>query len=365
MKTAKRTGTILVVVAAMAAGSTGAATARDTWAGEPFPPRPDMASYVTTAASGGGATWAFGSYTRPGAPTSINAQAFRRDESGGWQETPVPNIGNIVASAVTGPGDAWAVSSFAKVSAGGTVHWDGRAWTQVPLEVPGAPRISPSDVTAIGSDVWTIGKAYRDGEDPQQFSFAKRWDGTGWQDVPLPAAANDLSFSSVNGAAPNDLWLAGTTSQRPAQLVAMHWDGRAWTQTPVPPVDVPATDYLTVHDVAAYSPADVWISATHAVYDEPDHSLPVLMHWDGTAWTRQPAPVPTGGLGRLVPAEGALWNLGSEALLRYDGSSWQAVAGPPEGRLGTGTELPDGRLLGIGSQGATDRPQPFAAVHNR
>ncbi|WP_246257229.1 hypothetical protein [Amycolatopsis anabasis] len=360
----KRTGTILAVVAAMAVGTAGPATARDTWTGEPFPTRPGLASSISTASSGGGATWAFGSHTRPSAPTSITAQAFRRDESGGWAETPVPNIGNIVASAVTGPGNAWAVSSFAKVSAGGTVHWDGKAWTQVPLEVPGAPRISPSDVTAIGAEVWTIGKAYLDGNDPKQFSFAKRWNGNGWQDIPLPPAANDLYFTSVDGAAPDDIWLAGTT-QRPSRIVAMHWDGTRWTQTPVPPVDVPATDYLTVHDVAAYSPADVWISATHASYDNPNQRSPVLMHWDGTAWTRQPAPVPTGGLGKLVHAEGALWNLGTGALLRYDGTSWRPVDGPPEGRLGTGTELPDGRLLGIGSHGAADRPQPFAAVHDR
>ena len=360
-RTGMTVGTALVLVV----GTAGTALAQDTWTGEEFPGRPGNASYVSTVSSGGGATWAFGSYSPPGSPTSITAQAFRREQGGRWAEAPMPDIGQVVASAVTGPGDAWAVSQFTKVSPGATVHWDGKAWTEVPLEVPDAPRASPRDVAAVGSDVWTVGNAYRDGNEPLSRSFAMRWANGGWQATQLPPATDDQNFSSIGGAAPNDLWMAGITSDRPHQIVAMHWDGVQWSHVPVPPLDTSDSEYVTVHDVAVFKSDDVWISATQTPYDNPEASKPVLLHWDGVQWSREQNPVPTGGLGDLVHAEGALWNLADDALLRYDGTSWQKVDGPQEGALVNGAELPDGRLVGTGSTGGSLEPQPFAVVHNR
>ncbi|MGW3472703.1 hypothetical protein ACWDKQ_30485 [Saccharopolyspora sp. NPDC000995] len=160
----------------------GTASAQGTWTREEFPARPEMASYVTTVSSGGGATWAFGSYSPPGSPTSITSQAFRREETERWVEVQVPDIGQIVASAMTGPDNAWVISQFTKVSPGATMHWDGRTWTEVPPEVPDAVRISAHDVTAVGPDVWAVGNAFRDGDAPLARSFA------GWsrQQAPVP-----------------------------------------------------------------------------------------------------------------------------------------------------------------------------------
>ncbi|MEV0702392.1 hypothetical protein AB0I53_31365 [Saccharopolyspora sp. NPDC050389] len=360
----RRTGTTVVTALAVVVGTAGTALAQDTWTREEFPGRPEMASYVSTVSSGGGATWAFGSYSRPGAPTSTTAQAFRREETGRWVEAPVPDIGQIVASAVTGPDNAWAVSQFTKMSWGATMHWDGSAWTEVPLEVPDAPRISPHDVTAVEADVWTVGNAYRDGEDPLSRSFAARWVDGGWQGVPLPPAAHEQNFSSVGGAAPDDLWMAGTTVARPQQIVSMHWDGAQWSHVEVPPLDTTDSDFVTVYGVAAYQPDDVWISAIQKPYDAPGAGQTILMHWDGTQWSREQAPAPTGGAGKLVNAGGALWSLGADALLRYDGTSWQQVDGPQEGPLRNGAELPDGRLVGTGSFDDSTAPQPWAAVRN-
>lgn len=160
----------------------GTASAQGTWTREEFPARPEMASYVSTVSSGGGATRAFGSYSPPGSPTSITSQAFRREETERWVEVQVPDIGQIVASAVTGPDNAWVISQFTKVSPGATMHWDGRTWTEVPPEVPDAARISAHDVTAVGPDVWAVGNAFRDGDAPLARSFA------GWsrQQAPVP-----------------------------------------------------------------------------------------------------------------------------------------------------------------------------------
>ncbi|MGW1677282.1 hypothetical protein [Saccharopolyspora sp. NPDC002376] len=74
--------------------------------------------------------------------------------------------------------------------------------------------------------------------------------------------------------------------------------------------------------------------------------------------------MPVSKLGKLVPAGGALWNLAPDALLRYDGTSWQQVDGPQDGALGNAAELPDGRLVGTGSTGGSYQPQPFAVVQS-
>ncbi|MGW1677283.1 hypothetical protein [Saccharopolyspora sp. NPDC002376] len=264
-----RSGVAVAAAVVAVVGVAGTALAEGTWSREEFPGLPDMASYVSTVSSGGGATWALGSYSPPGSPTSVTAQGFRREESGRWVEVAVPNIGQIVSSAVTGPDNAWAVSSFTKVSQGATMHWDGKAWTEVPVEVPDAPRVSPSDVAAVGPDVWAIGNAYRDGQDPISRSFAVRWVDGGWQGVALPPEADEQLFASIGGAAPDDIWMAGTTGQRPHQIVSMHWDGLQWSHVPVPPVDTTESDYITVHDVAAFRPDNVWISATQTPYDTP------------------------------------------------------------------------------------------------
>ncbi|MDA3642697.1 hypothetical protein LZ318_38760 [Saccharopolyspora indica] len=360
-----RTSGAAVAVAVVAVvGVAGTALAEGGWTGEEFPGRPDMASYVSTVSSGGGATWAFGTYGPPGSPVSTTAQGFRRDDGGRWSEVPMPNIGQVASSAVTGPDNAWVVSQFSKFSRGATLHWDGQAWTEVPLVVPDAPRISPRDVAAAGPDVWVVGSAYRDGEAPLSRSFAQRWADGGWQGVALPPETDEQVFTSIGGAAADDLWMAGTTAGRPQQLVSMHWDGVRWSHVPVPPLDTGQSDYLTVHDVAAFRPDDVWLSATRTPYDDPEASQPVLVHWDGSVWTRQDLPVPVSELGELVQAGGALWNLSPEALLRYDGTGWQQVDGPREGALGNGAELPDGRLVGTGSGGDSYQPQPFAVVQN-
>lgn len=362
---ARTSAAALAVGVVAVVGVAGTALAEGTWGSEEFPAKPDVVSLVSTVSSGGGETWAFGTSNRPNAPGSLTTQAFHREEPGRWVEVPVPDIGQVVSSAVTGPDEAWVVSEFSKVHSGATMHWDGTTWTEVPLEVPDAPRVSPSDVLAVGSDVWAIGSAYRDGEDPLSRSFAARWVDGAWQGVPLPPEADEQRFTSIGGAAPDDLWMAGTTGERPQQVVTMHWDGAQWSQVPVPALDTGESDYLTVHGVAAFRPDDVWLSATQSPYDPQGKSRPVLLHWDGAAWTEQQLPVPVQRLGELVQAGGALWNLGPDALLRYDGSTWQQVDGPQEGAITHGAELPDGRLVGIGSGGEDPlRPQPFAVVQN-
>lgn len=352
----KRTGIITALVATTALVG-GVASAQEAWTAEPFPQRPDLSSTISTASSGGGETWAFGSYGQAGG-TSSTSQAYRRGADGSWAEVPVPPVGHLVSSAVAGPNDAWTIGWGYKNTAGALLRWDGAAWAEVPVDVPGATRVRPDDVVAVGDEVWLIGKGYDDGQEPRQLSFAKRWDGAAWQDLPLPAPANEATLDAIGGA-PDDLWIAGT---RGDAAMALHWDGTAWAEVPVPPVEMPENALFEVNDVAARARDDVWISAAARIYDQPEQTEPVLLHWNGAAWSEAPAP-DAGAPGEFVHAEGALWNLAETGPLRYDGTAWQAVDGPAEGPVHAGTEV-GGRLLGIGSTGPSYEAAPFASIHH-
>lgn len=352
----KRTGIITALVAATALVG-GVASAQDTWTAEPFPQRPEVSSTISTASSGGGATWAFGSFGQAGG-TSSTSQAYRRGADGSWTEVPVPAAGQLVSSAVVGPDDAWAIGWGYKNTEGTLLHWDGAAWTEIPVEVPGATRVRPDDVFTAGGEVWMVGKGFADGPESRQCTFVQRWDGTSWQDVPVPESAHEAAFAAIGGS-PNDLWLAGTKNNA---AVSIHWDGTAWTEVPVPAIEIPEGAYLAVNDVAANAPDDVWLSGGAQIYDQPQ-TQPVLMHWDGAAWTEVPASNSPGEPGEFVHAGGTWWNLAANGVLRYEGTSWQAVTGPSEGSLTTGAETADGRLLVIGSTGSTWKSAPFASIH--
>ncbi|RRO14735.1 hypothetical protein EIL87_18520 [Saccharopolyspora rhizosphaerae] len=350
----RRTGITAALVAATALLG-GVADAQGTWTAEPFPQRPDVPSTIATASSGSGETWAFGGFSQAGGTS--NAQAYRRGDDGKWAEVLVPAVGTVVSSAVVGPDEVWAIGWGCKNTAGTLLRWDGAAWVEVPVAVPGATRVRPDDVLATGGEPWVVGKGYEDGDEPRQQTFVRRWDGATLQDVPVPGPAHEATFTALGGN-PDDLWLVGT---RDGAAVSMHWDGTAWTEVPVPEVEVPGGAQLAVNDVATAAPDDVWL-AGGVRDDDQTQARPVLLHWDGSAWTEAPAANSPGEPGEFVHAGGAVWNIADEGVLRYDGTRWQTVAGPAEGPLATGAETSDGRLLVLGSTGELPRTAPFAAV---
>ena len=80
------------------------------------------------------------------------------------------------------------------------------------------------------------------------------WDGSTWDEERPPA---DVSYSSVDGSASDDLWLVGTVwlnnGNVPSPYLA-HWDGVRWTRVPAP--EVP--DNVALEDVAVHSSTAAW-----------------------------------------------------------------------------------------------------------
>jgi hypothetical protein len=125
--------------------------------------------------------------------------------------------------------------------------------------------------------------------------------------------------------------------------------GPKWTIAPPAPLPDGAIEAV-LEDVTVVSPTDVW-----AVGGWADTGLhPMIVHWDGSAWTRVAVPDSVGSTGvhRLTAVAGLaanqVWAVGTgpteageaAAALHYDGVDWRTVPVPPTPN-GTSTSLSD------------------------
>jgi flagellar hook capping protein FlgD len=247
--------------------------------------------------------------------------------------------------------DVWGVGSYNSSGGGGTglptvqtlaMHWDGSRWSVAP-----SPAIvggsSFSAVSALASnDVWAVGQESFS-PNPAMKPLAAHWDGSGWKAVEAPFVGNRINqLLGVSARAPGDVWAVGTwrSTTTTFHILILHWNGSAWSVTPA--ADPGNNDELLA--AAAVSANDAW-----AVGDRHDPvgdtQQPLIMHWNGSAWSTYPlAPFP-GDFARLNAIRAAsptgIWAAGafatvsggpSEALLmHWDGTSWSEVATGPTG----------------------------------
>ena len=86
-----------------------------------------------------------------------------------------------------------------------------------------------SVAVVAANDVWAVGSATRNEENPGQ-TLIEHWNGTAWAIVPSPRVA----ASSLDGVAENsstDVWAVG---QAGGKTLTEHWNGRRWQVIPSP-----------------------------------------------------------------------------------------------------------------------------------
>src|SRR5215471_369968 len=144
-----------------------------------------------------------------------------------------------------------------------------------------------------------------------------------------------IQLDAVSVLSSSDAWAVGDSAK------VLHWNGTRWVRGTIP--GLPAV--VALHAIYAVSSSDVW-----AVGEEdsgqpyaPSHTL--IVHWDGTAWTRVPSPGPSGShliaqlsyLSMDSAADG--WAAGTvrdlqhgttaNLVARWNGTSWQEVTASP------------------------------------
>ncbi|WP_433291972.1 hypothetical protein ACQP2F_26785 [Actinoplanes sp. CA-030573] len=249
------------------------------WTDVPVPPQGIGTTLWGVSGSAAGDAWAVGSVsTHPPGYHIVVSPIAMHWTGGAWNPVSVPGSGTLVGVADVGPADAWAVGDTVK-------HWDGTAWAGVSTPNPGGAGSFTAVAARSADDVWAVGNY-----SPRRHvtaAFAIHFDGTAWSLVPMPAG---LQVWSVTSVSPADAWAVGqldpATVQDTVQPAMVHWNGTAWSVVAGPPI--PGNGgYLRA--VSARATGDVWAVGPQLLADTP-YVAPLTEHWDGRQWTRPDAP---------------------------------------------------------------------------
>ena len=252
-------------------------------------------------------------------------------------DTPDPDPVNSPLSAIDArtASDVWAVGY--RSPGAQSMHWNGSAWTTVPMPVPpGVGTMGAFDVEAIADDdVWAVG--WWSGPDSGDHAFVQHWNGAAWSMVPLPDLDGVYGqLLGVDATAPDDVWAAGLVrGSAPGgwpQPLAMHFDGASWQRVPTP--DLPGVQAV-FDDVRVIAPDDVWaVGSRQPRLARPVGDRTLIEHWDGSSWTVVPSPEvddqPHGLTAVDATSSDHVWAAGSigghrPLLEHWDGNAWSLV----------------------------------------
>ena len=213
-----------------------------------------------------------------------------------WTRVPSPTPpGQVVAlfsvSAVSAT-DVWAVGRDLTSKIGKTLvlHWDGKAWTQVLTPNPG---VSDNQLYAVHmtsvTDGWAVG--FNDNSQGADVTLVLHWDGKAWTQVPSPTPGlrnGGGLLTGVSALSGSDAWASGlyNTNSGGEGTLLLHWDGKKWTRVPSPtPKPGGGAGGSFLNGVAMVATADVW-SAGGTIFGNTGKERTLLLHWNGATWTR-------------------------------------------------------------------------------
>lgn len=181
-------------------------------------------------------------------------------------------------------------------------QWDGLSWSvQTPLPTSGVSSMSCTSATfciAVGA---TSGPVTIINGVPQVpiMSLAEMWDGSTWsvQTAPNPPGVSDSRLTSVSCTSPTSCIAVGGSGDHKATLAEM-WDGQSWT---IQNTAFPTGATLAWLNSVSCSAPTACTAVGWSSHRFSDEGLATLAErWDGTRWTLQPTPNPS-GIGPLTP----------------------------------------------------------------
>jgi hypothetical protein len=295
--------------------------------------------------------WAVGWAQDPDGPPYIRNTFIQHFDGGRWSIVPSPNspgdyFNELHAVSGVSASDVWAVGGAHNGSAPSRTmiqRWDGVSWTIVPSPSPADQLNALHGVAGVSAnDVWAVG--YMSGAITQNpiDTLVLHWDGISWKQVPSPniiGAANQLFGIAAISA--NDIWAVGFAGGTP---LAMRWNGSVWSLVHVPSNGGMRSETLAA--IAAASSDDVWaVGRGTGVFS--NRASATLRHWNGVYWTEKvcratstsnpPDDYEGGGpdsyfTGVSAVAANDVWVVGvagsGPIILHWDGSAWTRVTHP-------------------------------------
>jgi hypothetical protein len=320
----------------------------------PVPPNGAIASNLdAVSCTAAKACQAIGNLEADGSTFATFAEGW---DGKSWTEEATPNatVSNLSGVSCT---DATACTAVGDFDNGGTIQtlaerWDGTGWTILPTPNPtGAVRSfllgvscsSATACTAVGFFVASNGS---------QLPLAEAWNGTAWaiQTTPKPAGATMVQLNGVSCASASACAAVGSGGiGGRTEMLAEIWNGTSWTikNTPDPPGG--SDSFLAGVSCTAATAC----TAAGNVFDGTN-TVPLVERWNGSAWSSQSIPAPPGAtatnlagascaaakscvvVGSFLPGSGPRATVAE----RWNGTSWSIQ--PTPNPTGAQSSLPSG-----------------------
>lgn len=294
--------------------------------------------------------WAVGWAQDPTGPPYVKRTLIEHFNGSVWTIVPSPNprsdiITQLYAVSGTAANDVWTVGSSQDGNLPSRTliqHWDGTAWNIVSSPSPDTQFNELRGVAAISAnDVWAVG--YRGGtknETPIE-TFILHWDGVSWTQVTSPSVAGANQLFAVTAISAGDIWAVGGVSGVP---LALHWNGTAWSVVPLGAGSGLSSEIFAA--VTGSSANDVWaVGKGNGIFT--NQVFATIRHWDGSRWTEKlcraasasnpPDGYEGGGpnayfTGVSAAAANDVWAVGvagsGPMILHWDGQAWTEVTHP-------------------------------------
>lgn len=202
------------------------------------------------------------------------------------------------------------------------------------------------DVTAVSaSDAWALRGEFG----------TIHWDGSAWNEVPLPdlsGIGSPFSLRATASLAPSWFFVAGivSTSTWTTEQLLMIWDGADWDRVEsieLVPNIAGAPRYGSPSAIAVASPDDLWIIGLASGSGDGVSGSPIMtLHWDGSNLTEHATPGAgnrqNNMLDAVAIASNDMWAVGEYnntgtgdssfhgMTYHYDGASWSQVPNPTQ-----------------------------------
>ena len=152
---------------------------------------------------------------------------------------------------------------------------------------------------------------------------------TGWT-VVTPPALPPGTLNYLNGSfalSDTATWVVGESENASTGAEAplvLNWNGTAWSAVPTP-TPSGSTPNWVFKSVAASSASDAWAVGEQSSGTKIHHSL--IEHWNGTAWSVVAGPN-EGVLNAVLDfGPGNAWAFADFAVLHWNGTAWSVVSG--------------------------------------